>query len=120
MSQVPVPVPEPAWQQALAYAVTGCRYAELGGRPGPDLDALVAFLQPRLGVDVEPSDLLRHHPLPDDLREGVGAAQLWTAAAELRARLGPPAPHPTPVLRRGPLTAEERRLVEDVPPHHGS
>jgi hypothetical protein len=113
-------VSEPAWQQAVAYALTGRRYAELEGRRGPDLDALVAFLQPRLGVELDLSELGRPHPLPEDLRQGIGAAQLWAAVAELRTRLVPPAPAPTTVLRGRPLTADERRLVEDVPPHHGS
>lgn len=46
----------PAWQQALAYAVTGRRFAELADRPGPDLDALTAFLLPRLGADLDPAE----------------------------------------------------------------
>ena len=112
-------MPESAWQEALAYAVTGRRYAELAGCPGPAVDALVAFLQPRLGADLDRSELLRPHPLPQDLRHGVGAAQLWAAVTELRARLAPPAPGAVAVVREGPLTAAEHRLVEDVPPHHG-
>lgn len=117
-SALEVPVADPAWQEALAYAVTGRRYAELAGRPGPDVDELVAFLKPRLGADLDRSELLRPHPLPQDLRQGIGAAQLWAAMTELRARLAPPAAGPTAVVREGPLSAAERRLVEDVPPHH--
>jgi hypothetical protein len=113
-------VSEPAWQQAVAYAATGRRYTELDGRSGPDLDALTAFLRSRLGVDLELSELAQPHPLPEDLRGGIGAAQVWAAVVELRARLAPPATGATTVLRSGALTAEERRLVEDVPPHHGS
>ena len=47
----------PAWHQALAYALTGVRFEQLGHQPIPDLDALAAFLRPRLGADVDRSML---------------------------------------------------------------
>jgi hypothetical protein len=107
----------PAWHEALAYALTGVRFDDLGRQARPDLDALVALLRPRLGADVDPAELTRPHPLPVDLARGLGAAQLGAALAELRGRLaGPP---PTEVARERPLTADERRLLQDVPPHHG-
>ena len=106
-----------AWHQALAYAVTGRRFPELGLQDVPDLDVLTAFLRPRLGVDVDPAVLARSHPLPPDLAEGLGAAQRSAAVAELRRRLVERPPGP--VVRQRPLTADERRLLEDVPPHHG-
>lgn len=107
----------PAWHQALAYAVTGVRFEDLGRQARPDLDALAALLRPRLGVDVDPGALARAHPLPADLAAGLGAAQLTAAVAELRRRLT--APPPAVVAGTRPLTADERRLLQDVPPHHG-
>jgi hypothetical protein len=107
----------PAWHQALAYALTGVRFADLGRQPRPDLDALTALLRPRLGAEVDPAELTRAHPLPADLAEGLGSAQLWAAVAELRRRLATP---PPPVVAgERPLTTDERRLLQDVPPHHG-
>jgi hypothetical protein len=105
------------WHQALAWAVTGVRFDDLGRQARPDLEALVEFLRSRLGADVDPAELTRPHPLPVDLAEGLGAAQLAAAAAELRRRLsGPP---PAVVADSRALTADERRLLQDVPPHHG-
>jgi hypothetical protein len=78
---------------------------------------LVALLRPRLGVDVDPAELTRAHPLPADLAEGLGAAQLGAAVVELRRRLT--TPPPARVAGDRPLTADERRLLQDVPPHHG-
>ena len=54
----------PAWHQALAFAVTGVRFEDLGRQTRPDLDALTALLRTRLGVDVDPAVLSRAHPLP--------------------------------------------------------
>ena len=110
--------PPAAWHQALAYAVTGRRFPELGLQDAPDLEALTAFLRSWLGGDVDPSVLARVHPLPPELAQGLGAAQRSAAVAELRRRLVGERP-PGPVARQRPLTADERRLLEDVPPHHG-
>ncbi|GAA1835294.1 hypothetical protein ACFFOM_09515 [Microlunatus capsulatus] len=107
----------PAWHQALAYAVTGVRFEDLGRQDRPDLESLAALLRPRLGVQVDLAELTRAHPLPPDLAEGLGPAQLGSAVAELRRRLsGPP---PAVVADPRPLSADERRLLQDVPPHHG-
>jgi hypothetical protein len=109
----------PAWHQALAYAVTGVCFAELGRQARPDLDAVTAFLRSRLGTDVDPAELLRPHPLRGDLAEGLGAAQLQAGVAELRRRLAAGASEAGEVAAPRPLTADERRLLQDVPPHHG-
>ena len=94
------------------------RFAELERQARPDLDAVTAFLRPRVGVDIDPAELSRPHPLPADLAAGVGAAQLWAGVAELRRRLGAGASEAGVAAPR-PLTADERRLLQDVPPHHG-
>ncbi len=107
----------PAWHQALAYAVAGVRLDGLGRQVRPDLDVLTALMRPRFETDLDPAELGRVHPLPPDLAEGIGAAQLWAAVAELRHRLSSPVP--VVVAEERPLTADERRLLHDVPPHHG-
>jgi hypothetical protein len=94
------------WHQALAYALTGERRADLGRQDTPDLDALLAAL---------PAGPYGAYPVPADLLAGIGPAQFAAVLTQLRARL----PRGTaPVLVDRPLTAEERRLVADAPPHH--
>lgn len=58
------------------------------------------------------------YPIPAELRDGLGAAQLLAVVAELRRTLDldPPV---RPVLSDRPPDADERRLLADVPPHHG-
>jgi hypothetical protein len=109
-----------AWHQALAYAVTGRRFEELGQQAAPDLDEIVAFLEPRLGVDLDRAVLAQSHRPPADLMAGLGAAQFWAAAAELRRRLPAQQAAAATVAEERPLTADERRLMQDVPPHHGT
>ena len=58
--------------------------------------------------------------VPADLRAGLGAAQFAAALSGLRAALDlEPPPRTVPSPGR-PLTADERRLLADVPPHHGT
>jgi len=109
----------PLWHQALAYAVTGRRFPELGHQTSPDLAVVVAFLERELAAGLDRGLLTVPHRLPADLSVGVGAAQLGAAVAELRRRLGVAA-GPGAVTRERALTADERRLLQDVPPHHGS
>ena len=100
---------EGAWHQALVYAMTGERRPELGRQTAPDVAAVVALLgdEPR-GA----------HPVPPDLVDGLGAARFAAVLAELRSRFATRAPHPV-LVARAP-DADERRLLSDVPPHHGS
>jgi len=110
---------EPAWHQALAYAVTGRRFEQLGHQKAPDLDQLTAFLRAELGDTLESLVLAEAQPVPADLRAGLGSAQLWAALTELRRRLRAGAGPATVAVER-PLSPDERRLMQDVPPHHGS
>ncbi|GAA3576287.1 hypothetical protein GCM10022197_36910 [Microlunatus spumicola] len=97
------------WHQALVFAVTGERRPGLGRQAQPDLDVVVAAL----------GDAQRGaHPVPADLVEGIGPAQLAAVLTALRARLA--ASQARPVLAERPPDAAERRLLTDVPPHHGS
>ncbi len=98
-----------AWHEALVYAVTGQRHPELGRQERPDLDVVAALLRgARTGA----------HVVPPDLRRGIGAAQLAAVLVELRRRVA--ASGPQAVLAERALDAAERRLLADVPPHHGS
>ena len=120
----------PAWHRALAYAVGGHDLPELGRQPTPDLDRLAADLG-RLhpgGVDAlrrtaAATRAARRpwpHPVPPELRVGIGFAQFEAALGALRTRLALDArPLARPAVDRM-LDADERRLQADRPPHHGS
>jgi len=57
------------------------------------------------------------HPVPAELRDGLGAAQLYAAVEQARNLVDAPA---TKV--RGPAAApgaDDLRLLREVPPHHG-
>ena len=101
--------PAVTWHQALVVAVTGERRPELGRQTRPDLDAVIAAIGDR------PQGA---HPVPADLTDGIGAAQLAAVLTALRARLA--AAGSRPVLAEREPDAAERRLLADVPPHHGS
>ncbi len=104
------------WHQALVYAITGTRSPELGDQTSPDLAFLADWLRFRI-----PGGAGTAYAVPADLMTGIGPAQFWAVLTRLRAALGPAAGSgATPVLADRPLTAEERRLLVDVPPHHGS
>ena len=106
------------WHLALAYAVSGRRLSGLGVQTVPDVVALAAELRVRLErgdvalVDPPMSDV------PADLMAGLGAAQFWSALAQLRRALAAE-PVRGPVISSRPLSPEERRLHDDRPPHHG-
>jgi len=59
------------------------------------------------------------HPVPDALRLRVGSARLLAAVQREQQRLELFGEHAVPATRRA-LNADERRLLQDVPPHHGS
>lgn len=120
------PPPDAPWHVALAYALVGV-HLELPGRGTPDASALLNQLAD-LGWDADrirghardltAAEQLWPHQVPDDLRTGLGAAQLHAAFAEARERLGLGATVGVPRSARVALNADERRLLADVPPHH--
>lgn len=114
------------WHRAIAFALTGTD-ADFGVQDAPDPATLVAELAER-GWDAEriaahardvPGTEPWPHPVPDALRAGLGAAQLHAAIGQARGRLGLEVLTVLPPSRRSRLTADERRLLGEVPPHHG-
>jgi hypothetical protein len=119
---------DPAWHQALAFALLGRRRPDLGRQPAPDIsqlvDALVATTEgeaplaeqvgrARLDAKIWP------FPVPVDLMPGIAAAQFRAALRELQTRCGiGPAQERRTIADRAP-DAAERQLQRDVPPHHG-
>ncbi|SDS33172.1 hypothetical protein [Microlunatus soli] len=117
----------PAWHPALIFAITGERTAAGTSQLRPDLAAVGDQLAARTGgleqlrADVRARRAAGRpwpYPIPDDLRRGLGAAQLLAALAELRRRLLLDEPERAVLSNRAP-DADERRLLADVPPHHG-
>lgn len=96
------------WHQALAYALSGERRAELGKQYAPDLDVVAEALAGRA---------LGRYSVPADLCEGIGPARLAALVTAVQVRLAAP---PLLVLANRVLDADERRLLTEVPPHHGS
>jgi hypothetical protein len=116
--------PVPRWQAALAYALVGPPERELTEAGGPDVARLLHELG---GSDVvrEVVQVARRsgewpYEVPAGLREGLGAAQYAAAWSAVLATLGPTTANTQPVVTDRALTAEERRLQADRPPHHGS
>ena len=116
------------WHEALAFAVIGQR-RDLGEQPGPVIAELSEALLAEPG---QPSltDHVLHtraagqpwpHTVPADLMLGLGYAQFAAALSELRSALGlDESSEPRRVGEARPTTAADRRLLDEVPPHHGS
>lgn len=117
------------WHQALAYAITGERWDGLGEQSAPDLAGLAALIESRCagGLPQLRDTVARRrsagepwpYPVPADLRAGLGAAQWLAALTQLRRHLDLDPATPRPVLSSRAPDADERRLLADVPPHHG-
>ncbi len=115
-----------AWHAAIAWALTG-EPMDLGVQEAPDVDALVAQLVVR-GWDAERMSAHARetsaagnwpHPVPDAVRSGLGAAQLYAAVGSARERYGLTVLTLLPPSRRTSLDVDERRLLADRPPHYG-
>lgn len=114
------------WQAAIAYALVGAELPlDEAGRADPEaaLTALsgLGWTAERIGVharEVAADARPWPHPVPAALREGCGPAQLQAAVARAREMLGLVTLEVLPPSRRTRLTADERRLLAEVPPHH--
>jgi hypothetical protein len=113
------------WYQALAYALVGQLRKELDPEPR-DIGALLEALggvhtvarhrrqQRELAGGVWP------HPVPQALRSGVGPAQFQALLHQaVAAVVAADRPATRPVTSARPPSADEQRLLRDVPPHHG-
>ncbi|HWI00436.1 MAG TPA: hypothetical protein VNT27_08885 [Propionibacteriaceae bacterium] len=109
------------WHQALAYAILGRRMPELSHQDQPDVAELARELSAddQLGASVKALRARGTWPLavPTNLMAGLGRAQFLAALAELVQELGFHA-HGTHLAIDRPATADERRLLDEVPPHH--
>ena len=118
------------WHAALAYAVLGAVPAGLD-EPGSGRPELARLVDDLAGTDpggirgvrrrVETARRSGPWPfrVPTELARDLGPAQFAAALTELRRSLGVDATS-APVITDRPLTAAERRLAGEVPPHHGS
>ena len=113
----------PRWQAALAYALLGPPVRELvePGAPRVDqlLDELGGAAAVRAQVVVARAAGPWPYEVPVELRAGLGAAQYAAAWRGLIGALGPLTTNARPVVTDRALTADERRLIADRPPHHG-
>jgi hypothetical protein len=114
------------WHAALGYALVGVEF-DLAEPGAPDPSALVAALadagwpSERIAAHARTEVAAERtwpHPVPAPLRTGCGAAQLAAALGAARAELGLSALETRPPSRRRALTADEQRLLREVPPHH--
>ena len=115
---------ERPWHQALTYAVFGARLSGLGEQVRPDVEVLAAELADRAAAGEIEIGIVGSWTVPEDLMAGLGAAQFLASLRRLRAVLSdadqPGGRVVSPVLTDRPLTADERRLDQDRPPHHGT
>lgn len=118
----------PRWQAAVAFALTG-EVLDLPESGEPQPAELVSALAERgwnqatviaearrCAASGEPWP----HPVDPHLRAGLGLAQLQAALTATRHLLGVQTLVTRPPSARTDLTADEERLLRDVPPHHGA
>jgi hypothetical protein len=109
----------------LAYALTG---VQLDLPTTADLGALLIDLAERgwpAATLADHADATRAagqpwpHPVSAATISSFGAARWYAALADLKRRLGQDVAIQPPSTRTT-LNADERRLLADVPPHHGN
>lgn len=114
------------WHAALGLALTGVDLPL--SEPGiPDPAALVTDLASHGWPRDRIADHARAeaaaerpwpHPVPAGLRAGCGAAQLAAALTRVRELLELSTLETRPPSAPRPFTADEVRLLREVPPHH--
>jgi hypothetical protein len=118
------------WHQALGFALTGRRLDALGRQQQPNLAQFLNALESIVGrdaivqhkVDARNSGGSWPHQVPADLMEGIGYAQFAAVLAQVIASF-PDDRSPVAAARAAttqPVTPCDRRLLDEVPPHHGS
>lgn len=113
----------PRWHAALAYALLGPPVRELAEPGTPRPAGLIADLG---GAEAVRRAILTARAagtwpfdVPAELRKGLGAAQYAAAWSAVLAELNALNANDRPVVTDRALTADERRLLADRPPHHG-
>ncbi len=111
-----------ALAEAVGFALTGCSGVLTSVDPDP-LTALAAVGWGRGEVVAHAEQVRAHgdvwpHPVSEELRARVGSARLIALLQRLQVELGLFGRAAAPAAPR-PLTADERRLLNEVPPHHG-
>lgn len=112
--------PELGWHVALAYAVTGRALDDLGEQVRPEPAGLVIALNERVIAGELPRPDGTSHIVPPELMAGLGSAQFSAALSAVRSGFGIDGLTRRPPALARPLTADDRRLLAEVPPHHGS
>lgn len=114
----------PRWQAALAYALVGPPVRDLAEPGTPLIAQLIAELGGVEAVRERVRAAQQAGPwpyvIPDDLRRGLGPAQLAAAWRATVTAVGAQTTNARPVVTDRALTADDRRLLADRPPHHGS
>lgn len=125
MTQHPTPT---RWWQAIGWTLTG-ELLHAPDEQDTDADQLVAWLK-AAGWDAERLQQRREQaqlaeqpwptPITTELGSGLGAAQLGSLLARVRALTGLSGLHRQ--VHRGPkvIGPAEQRLLADRPPHHGN
>ncbi len=114
----------PRWHAALAYALLGPPVRDLIEPGAPSAARLLEDLggaqTVRQAVIAARDAGTWPYEVPAELAEKLGAAQYAAAWTVVLTTLGPLTTNARPVVTDRALTAEERRLLADRPPHHGS
>ncbi len=115
------------WHAALGSALTG-EELDLPESGRPDVAALIGDLAglgwPARRIadharEVVAAELPWPHPVGAAVRAGCGPAQFAAALTAARAQLGLVTLETRAPSGRRTLTADEQRLLREVPPHHG-
>ncbi|MET0693437.1 MAG: hypothetical protein ABWX96_02360 [Propionibacteriaceae bacterium] len=133
MTEPPPREPVRPWHRALVYAVTGQRH-DVAESPRPDVEQVADWLRSEQGLAILATQVRQRraadqpwpYPVPADLMSGLGYAQFSAALTQLlrlldlepNTRVAQP-DSDDPEVVSSP-SAGLRRLLEDVPPHHGS
>lgn len=114
------------WHRALGFALTGADLP-LGVQEVPEPERLVSQLAEQGWDAARIGEVARARvaseqpwpfPVPDAVRAGLGAAQLHAALLSARTALGLEVLEVRRPARPRALTADERRLLADLPPHY--
>ncbi len=112
-------------RRAVGYAITGTEPTPAASSSRDEAFDPVALIAELGGVDAlravaaEAKEAGRNwpHPIPERLRQGLGAAQLHAAVVQVRSLIDESR---SPVIRRSTAAdPDDLRLLRDVPPHHG-